>query len=46
MHRRRRVEAEQEPVVEQIGIIDAVMINNQRGGHGAKVDQVVPVVPG
>jgi hypothetical protein len=39
----RPFEAEQKPVVKQTGIIDAVVIDDQRIGHGAKVDQVVPV---
>jgi len=37
------LEAKQKPVVEQTGIIDAVMIDDQCAGHGAKVDRVVPV---
>src|SRR5207245_5740970 len=42
------LEAKQKPVVEQTGIINPVMIDDQRAGHGAKVDQVVPIsiVPG
>ena len=33
----------QKPVVQQAGIIDAIVIDDQRTGHGAEVDQMVPV---
>jgi len=34
---------EQKPVVQQTGIVDAIVIDDQRSCHGTEIDQMVPV---
>jgi hypothetical protein len=37
------LEAKQKTIVEQAGIIDAVVVDDQGAGHRAEIDQMVPV---
>src|SRR6266702_4221659 len=39
---------EQETIVKQAGIVDAIVVDDERASHGAEIDQMMPVsvVPG
>ena len=41
----RAFQAEQQPVVHQARVVDAVRIDDQRAGHRAEIDQMMPVPP-